>query len=139
MNLESLKEKKTLLKLKQLISAELLFLQMDKAVFVLDGAGVNGPRARGCFEVSLRLDADGFEVLAADLHGVSYSAPGYIRLSGRNDPDQGALFYMLRNAWHAWWLRECERAVEDISDIEEMEMLMSEIPPHMRRAASRYG
>jgi hypothetical protein len=137
MSLESLKEKKTILIFNQLVSAELLFLEMGKAILVLDGAGANGPRARRCFEVSLGLDADGLEVLTADLHGVSYSAEP-LRLSGRDDPDQGALFYQLRNAWNVWWPREVEHVVDDYSDIEEMEMLLTEIPPYLLRAADRF-
>lgn len=122
MNLE---EKKILGLLNSLASAELLFVDQKKAVLVLDGAGANGPKARGCFEVALCLDHDEMMVQSATIHGVTPFKPGYVKLDGRHDLDGGDLFSTLSNSWVKWWQAASRLAYTDYYS-QERHALVSE-------------
>ncbi|MHB8225042.1 hypothetical protein [Acidithiobacillus sp.] len=123
----SLEEKKILGLLNKLGSAELLFISQEKAVLVLDGAGVNGPRGRECFEVDIHLDHDEAAVLSATVHRVTPFKPGYVKLDGDHDLDGGALFHVLVDGWGDWWPRACEQAYSEFNGAEHQKMLHEEL------------
>ncbi|AEM48112.1 hypothetical protein Acife_1992 [Acidithiobacillus ferrivorans SS3] len=116
----SLEKKKILGLLTDLASAELLFIGQKKAVLVLDGAGENGPKAKGCFEVTLCLDHDEFVVEYATVDGVTPFKPGYIKLDGSDDHDLdgGNLFSIMSNSWADWWIAHCDRATAEFNSLE---------------------
>lgn len=111
----------------RLMSAELLFISQKKAVLVLDGAGLNGSKAKGCFEVNLSLDHDEASVLSATVHGVTPFKPGYVKLDGRHDLDGGHLFSTLSNGWVKWWPAECDLTSKEVNTQEHHEMVVEKL------------
>lgn len=123
----SLEEKKIVNLLRSLSSAELLFVNLTKAVLALDGAGANGPRSRGCFEVDLVLDHDQLVVSSATVRGVTPFKPGYVKLDGRHDLDGGNLFSTIQNGWMTWCQADGELVKAEIYSAEYHEMFVEKL------------
>lgn len=115
--------------------AEVLFVTLDKAMLVLDGAGQNGPKARGCFEVELEMEPEGMGVVSITVHGVTPFKPGYVKLDGRHDPDNGNLFYLVAIGWEDWHPAVCRALHDSACLIEQYQMEADYFMSTIRRPA----